>query len=52
MGTRLTVLPPGEEALEGRFAGLSQEGNLLLALDDGSQRTIHAGDVMLASAPH
>jgi len=52
MGTRLTVLPPGEEALEGRFAGLSQEGNLLLALDDGSQRTIHAGDVMLASALH
>ncbi|KHK91595.1 biotin--[acetyl-CoA-carboxylase] ligase [Novosphingobium malaysiense] len=51
-GTRLTVLPPGEEAFEGSFAGLSQDGNLLLDLEDGSRRTIHAGDVLLASAPH
>ncbi|WP_067732050.1 biotin--[acetyl-CoA-carboxylase] ligase [Novosphingobium naphthalenivorans] len=52
VGTRLTVLPPGEEAVEGSFAGLSQDGNLLLGLNDGTQRTIHAGDVLLASASH
>ncbi|MCT2399504.1 biotin--[acetyl-CoA-carboxylase] ligase [Novosphingobium mangrovi (ex Huang et al. 2023)] len=52
MGTRLTVLPPGEEALEGSYAGLSEDGNLLLGLADGTLRTIHAGDVLLASAPH
>ncbi|HKT86293.1 MAG TPA: biotin--[acetyl-CoA-carboxylase] ligase [Novosphingobium sp.] len=47
-GTRLTVLPPGEEAIEGAFAGLAEDGNLLLDLDDGSVRMIHAGDVLLA----
>ena len=51
-GTRLTVLPPGEEAIEGGFAGLTQEGNLLLSLDDGSVRTIHAGDVLLSATSH
>ncbi|MCJ2177858.1 biotin--[acetyl-CoA-carboxylase] ligase [Novosphingobium album (ex Hu et al. 2023)] len=51
VGTRLTVLPPGEEAVEGSYAGLSQDGNLLLKLDNGTQRVIHAGDVLLASAP-
>ncbi|MCJ2186192.1 biotin--[acetyl-CoA-carboxylase] ligase [Novosphingobium beihaiensis] len=52
VGTPLRVLPPGEDVLEGRFAGLSQDGNLLLELADGTQRTVHAGDVLLASAPH
>lgn len=51
-GTRLTVLPPGEEAIEGAFAGLTEDGNLLLGLDDGSVRTIHAGDVLLAATSH
>lgn len=51
-GTRLTVLPPGERAIEGVFAGLTDEGNLLLGLDDGSVRTIHAGDVFLAANSH
>lgn len=50
-GTPLTVLAPGEEALEGRFAGLAEDGNLRLALADGSLRTIHAGDVLLATTP-
>ncbi|HUD27543.1 MAG TPA: biotin--[acetyl-CoA-carboxylase] ligase [Novosphingobium sp.] len=49
-GTPLTVLPPGEEALHGTFAGLADDGNLRLALSDGSIRTIHAGDVLLANA--
>jgi len=47
-GTPLTVLPPGEDAVHGTFAGLADDGNLRLALADGSIRTIHAGDVLLA----
>lgn len=46
-GTPLRVLPPGEDAVEGAFAGLAEDGNLRLALLDGSIRTIHAGDVLL-----
>lgn len=51
-GTRLTVLPAGEGTIEGIFAGLTEDGNLLLGLDDGSVRTIHAGDVLLAATSH
>lgn len=47
-GTALRVLPPGEEPVEGTFAGLGEDGNLRLALADGAIRTIHAGDVLLA----
>jgi BirA family biotin operon repressor/biotin-[acetyl-CoA-carboxylase] ligase len=46
-GTPLRVLPPGEDAVEGAFAGLAEDGNLRLALPDGAIRTIHAGDVLL-----
>lgn len=46
-GTPLRVLPPGEDPVEGAFAGLAEDGNLRLALLDGSIRTIHAGDVLL-----
>jgi BirA family biotin operon repressor/biotin-[acetyl-CoA-carboxylase] ligase len=35
----------GDEALEGRFDGLDGEGALLLRLDDGDVRAIHAGEV-------
>ncbi|MEJ2458605.1 MAG: biotin--[acetyl-CoA-carboxylase] ligase, partial [Novosphingobium sp.] len=52
VGTPLTVVPPGEDAFAGSFAGLSQDGNLQLDLADGTRRTIHAGDVLLASALH
>ena len=48
-GTRLTVQPPGEERIEGAFAGLTPDGALSLRLADGSTRVIHAGDVMLAN---
>lgn len=51
-GTRLTVLPLGEKAVEGEFAGLTDNGHLLLGLDDGTVRTIHAGDVLLAATSH
>lgn len=47
-GTPLRVLPPGESSVDGTFAGLADDGNLRLALADGSIRTIHAGDVLLA----
>jgi BirA family transcriptional regulator, biotin operon repressor / biotin---[acetyl-CoA-carboxylase] ligase len=46
--TRLSVSPPGEAAISGRFVGLDDDGNLKLQLADGALRTIHAGDVMLA----
>lgn len=48
VGTPLRVHPPGEEAIEGAFAGLTEDGALMLRLPEGRIRTIHAGDVMLA----
>jgi BirA family transcriptional regulator, biotin operon repressor / biotin---[acetyl-CoA-carboxylase] ligase len=42
LGTRLTVAEHS-----GAFAGLSGEGALLLTLDDGTTRTIHAGEVFM-----
>lgn len=47
-GTPLKVHPPGEEPVEGSFAGLSGDGALRLRLAGGQSRVIHAGDVMLA----
>jgi BirA family biotin operon repressor/biotin-[acetyl-CoA-carboxylase] ligase len=49
VGTSLTVHPPGEDPIEGRFAGLAADGALLLRLADGSSRAIHAGDTMLSN---
>lgn len=49
-GTPLTVLPPGEEPLEGAFAGLSPDGSLLLKTPEGTVRAINAGDVVIAEA--
>jgi BirA family biotin operon repressor/biotin-[acetyl-CoA-carboxylase] ligase len=40
LGTRLTV---GGET--GNFAGLADDGSLLIDLDDGTRMSIHAGDV-------
>ncbi|KQM17386.1 biotin--[acetyl-CoA-carboxylase] ligase [Novosphingobium sp. Leaf2] len=47
LGTRLQIHPPGEDAVEGAFAGLSGNGNLQLKLADGTVRLINAGDVVL-----
>ncbi|RDC60036.1 Biotin--[acetyl-CoA-carboxylase] ligase [Alteripontixanthobacter maritimus] len=47
LGTRLTVSEPGEGAIRGTFAGLASDGSLMLGLEDGSVRAIHAGDVNL-----
>lgn len=49
LGTPLAVGEPGEVPLEGRFAGLATDGALQLSLGDGTTRTIHAGEVRLAS---
>ncbi len=46
-GTPLTVHDPSGEVLSGYFAALAPDGSLRLRLDDGSERAIHAGDVML-----
>lgn len=47
-GTALTITPPGEDAVNGSFGGLSDDGALLLRLENGALRAIHAGDVVLA----
>jgi BirA family biotin operon repressor/biotin-[acetyl-CoA-carboxylase] ligase len=49
LGTPLNVGEPGEVALSGTFAGLSEDGALLLRLADGSTRVIHAGEVRLGT---
>lgn len=44
LGERIAVRL-GDEALAGRFEGLDADGALLLGLDDGATRAIHAGEV-------
>lgn len=46
-GTPLSVHEPDGRLIMGTFAGLSDDGTLLLCLEDGTVRPIHAGDVML-----
>jgi len=48
LGTPLHVGEPGETPLEGTFAGLTDDGALLLRLADGGTRAIHAGEVRFA----
>ncbi|MCT2558705.1 biotin--[acetyl-CoA-carboxylase] ligase [Tsuneonella sp. YG55] len=47
IGSALTVHEPGGAVANGAFAGLDDGGSLLLRLEDGRLRSIHAGDVML-----
>lgn len=47
VGTPVCVSEPGGGVLDGRFAGLAPDGSLLLTLEDGATRVIHAGDVSL-----
>jgi BirA family transcriptional regulator, biotin operon repressor / biotin---[acetyl-CoA-carboxylase] ligase len=49
LGTPLVVGEPGDTPLKGRFGGLTADGALQLGLADGTTRTIHAGEVRLAS---
>jgi BirA family biotin operon repressor/biotin-[acetyl-CoA-carboxylase] ligase len=44
LGERLSARL-GDETIEGRFDGLDADGALLLGLDDGVTRAIHAGEV-------
>lgn len=46
-GTPLRVSLPDGEVLDGRFDDLSSGGELILRLDNGASRAIHAGDVFL-----
>jgi BirA family biotin operon repressor/biotin-[acetyl-CoA-carboxylase] ligase len=46
IGTPLSVAADGGP-ITGAFAGLDAEGALLLRLDNGAMRTIHAGDVSM-----
>lgn len=47
LGTPLSIHEPNGEMVSGAFAGLAPDGSLLLRLEDGSVRPIHAGDVSL-----
>ncbi|MFU7528578.1 biotin--[acetyl-CoA-carboxylase] ligase [Qipengyuania sp. ASV99] len=47
IGTGLSVNVGDGEQAHGTFAGLDQAGSLLLRLENGEVRTIHAGDVSL-----
>jgi len=49
-GTRLSVHAGSAERIAGTYTGLAADGALCLRLDDGSLRTIHAGDVMLEAS--
>lgn len=44
IGTRI-VARLGSESPEGRFEGIAEDGALLMRLDDGHVRAIHAGEV-------
>ncbi len=46
-GERLDVHLPDGETVRGSFAGLGPRGELIVGLDDGGSRAIHAGDVGL-----
>lgn len=48
VGTALTIHDTDGLIIAGTFAGLAEDGSLLLRLEDGSIRAVHAGDVMLA----
>ncbi|WP_137679336.1 biotin--[acetyl-CoA-carboxylase] ligase [Aurantiacibacter suaedae] len=45
LGTALSVHDEHGAVISGQFAGLAEDFALILRLDDGSQRVIHAGDV-------
>jgi len=45
VGTPLAVLAGADRPQHGRFLGLGGDGALILGLDDGTQITIHSGDV-------
>jgi BirA family biotin operon repressor/biotin-[acetyl-CoA-carboxylase] ligase len=47
LGTTLSVHEPGGATVKGVYCGLSSDGSLLLRLEDGTTRPIHAGDVSL-----
>jgi BirA family biotin operon repressor/biotin-[acetyl-CoA-carboxylase] ligase len=47
-GTSLSVHEPDGTTVTGTYCGLSPDGLLLLRLEDGTTRPIHAGDVSLA----
>ncbi len=50
-GTAITVSDGVDAGLTGAFDGLDALGNLRLRLADGRLRTIHAGEIRLASTP-
>lgn len=47
-GTPLKVHDGTAVAVDGKVAGLAEDGSLLLLLPNGATRPIHAGDVMIA----
>jgi BirA family biotin operon repressor/biotin-[acetyl-CoA-carboxylase] ligase len=48
VGTPISVHDPAGETMLGTFDGLDANGSLQLCLPDGSKKTVHAGDIVLA----
>lgn len=46
-GSRLSVHDDRGASVSGSYLGLAEDGALCLALDDGTTRVVHAGDVVL-----
>lgn len=51
LGTQLRVNMPEGEYIEGEFAGLSDDGTLMLKMESGDIRKVHAGDVAICGGP-
>ncbi|HIJ37518.1 MAG TPA: biotin--[acetyl-CoA-carboxylase] ligase [Rhodospirillaceae bacterium] len=49
IGCPMTVRPTAEQTVEGRFAGLDEQGALLLDRPDGKRITLVAGDVLFST---
>lgn len=46
-GTRMRVIQPNGDVVEGNFDTLDRQGMLILRLANGDARAIHAGDILL-----
>lgn len=50
LGQQVAVIPPSQQAVQGRLAGVDSQGSLRLVTDDGREVILAAGDVHLRPA--
>jgi biotin-(acetyl-CoA carboxylase) ligase len=46
-GTKVVLIPPSTDEVEGTLMGVDREGHLVLELDDGEVKAFPVGDVKL-----